>query len=84
MGRVPVFFNDNFIDVVYFLKEKPDKICIDVIIDEPSLITYTGKKFSICLRKTDRILEIPVQGSVDRAIKFQLVAKILRQENIDQ
>lgn len=81
MGQVPIYFENAFVQVAYRLRKEEDKIIVDVTVEHPVISTYTGKQFSICLQ--NNMLEIPVHGSVDRAIKFQLVAKIFRQENID-
>lgn len=81
MGQVPIYFENAFLQVAYQLRKEEDKIFVDVTVEHPTIAAYTGKQFSICLHSNK--LEIPVNGSVDRAIKFQLVAKIFRQENID-
>lgn len=81
MGQVPIYFENAFFQVAYKLRKEEDKIFVDVTVEHPAIAAYTGKHFSIALHNNR--LEIPVNGSIDRAIKFQLVAKIFRQENID-
>lgn len=81
MELVTIFFENAFVEVAYLLRKEENKIFLDITVDDPAIAAYTGKQFSICLHSN--MLEIPVHGSVDRAIKFQLVAKIFRQENID-
>ena len=68
---------------MYSKNEHDDRTSINVTIQDFKVNQHTGEHFSIHVIKENNVLQIPIRGPVDRAIKWQIVSRIFRLENID-